>query len=378
MTASPIVVPFTLRFDHILLDARVNGIPATLVLDTGSGANVLDAEWATQLNLAAGRAAQALGSDRVSITMATIDALELGDGSVALRHETVALVPLGEVSAQHGRHIHGTIGFPFFMKYVVEIDYEARVLRLYDPAAFTYEGAGSRMAVDLSMRLPLLDAEFTGRDGTSMPARLLLDLGTGSYASVLTRPFVARHEDTLTAGPTLSRVLGTAVGGSIVGRVAALDALTLGGVRIPKPIVALPDEGRGFFAVTWADGTLGAPVLRRTRLILDYFRKEIIIEPGPGMNAPFAYDESGVTFRMTGSEFENVVIDAVADGSAAARAGIAVGDTLRTLDGEAVSGSSLERVSTLFSSPPARYVLGLEKEGQARDVLLDLEASALG
>lgn len=375
-SAGPITLPFTLRFDHILLDARINGVPATLALDTGSGACGLDADWASGLGMLPGRATQAVGVDNVAISLATIDTLHLGD-HVELRNEIAALVPLRDVSAKHGRRIHGTIGFPFFMKYVVEIDYAARVIRLHDPATFVYDGPSERIPLELSMRVPLLSAELTGRNGATMPARLLLDLGTGGFGSVLTQPFADRNAESLSAGPVLDRAIGAGVGGSLHARVTMLGSLRVGDLRVPNPIVALPDDGRGFFGVSWADGTLGAPILRRTRLILDYAHAHVIMEPVEPMDAPFSYNASGVSLRANGPDLEAVVIDGVAPGSAGANAGLVAGEILCAVNTRPVSAASLEWVSDLFAQAGASHMLRVGAGGTDRDVVLRLGSSAL-
>src|SRR5580765_2121269 len=105
--AKPVVLPFTLRGGHVLLDVRVNGQPATLVLDTGSSACTIDAAWGKEQQLAGGRTAKATGVGVVAVQLATLGSLDLGRG-VELRDEVAALVPLHDLSAQHGRHIHGT------------------------------------------------------------------------------------------------------------------------------------------------------------------------------------------------------------------------------------------------------------------------------
>ena len=354
------LLPFTLRSHHVVLEARINGVPASLILDTGSSACTLDAEWASTLGLKPGRTAQAVGTGSVNITVATMDSLLLGD-AVELRDEPAALVPLGDVTARHGQVVHGTVGFGFFRKYVVEIDYASRVLRLHDPAAFAYAGTGERIPIDLSKRLPVLQAELVV-DTETIPVRLALDLGTGGYACILTKPFVDQHAGPLMAGRYVERLLGTGVGGSTYGRVTALSELRLGNLRVPKPYVAIPNDSLGFFGMTWVDGSLGAPVLSRTRLILDYAHHEVIIEPVTAMDAPFSIDQSGLSFRADGRKLDTVVIDDVVVGSPAARAGIIVGDVIRSVNGRPVSGESMDWLAEMFTQPGATHSLRVEHE----------------
>jgi len=56
----------------------------------------------------------------------------------------VATLPLEWFSRQVGRRTDGFLGSNVFRNYVVEIDYANQVLRLHDPAAYSYSGSGQR------------------------------------------------------------------------------------------------------------------------------------------------------------------------------------------------------------------------------------------
>src|SRR5215207_7818426 len=140
-SAVPIVLPFELAANHVLVRARVNGVEGWLIVDTGSSLTSLDTEWAKSIGARpAAQQAQILGAGNVTTTLATVDSLQLP--GVDMRDLTAVLVPLDAVSRVHGRAIRGTLGYDFLSRYAVEIDYARRELRLHDPATFEYAGAG--------------------------------------------------------------------------------------------------------------------------------------------------------------------------------------------------------------------------------------------
>lgn len=356
-----VTIPFTRRLGHILVDARVNGAPATLILDTGSGACSLDETWARDLHLTPGPTAKAVGVGDMKVALATAARIHIGDG-VELVDEMVALAPFAGVSAVHGVAIHGTIGFSFFLRYVVEIDYEANVLRLGDPASYEYRGPGESIPIDLSKRVPVLVAQLVTHDGAVIPTRLVLDIGTSAFGAILTSPFVEQNAASLFSGPFIERALGTGIGGSASGRVARLEELRLGSLTVPHPIVGMPSHGGGFFGSTWVDGTVGATILARMRVICDYAHSRVILEPGEGADAPFEFDASGLTLRAGGESFGAVTIEAVAPGSAGARAGIIPGDALLAVDGRIVSGETIPWVTEQFMSAGETRALSLRRD----------------
>lgn len=292
--APAVVIPFELTHEHILVRARIAGDSVWLIVDTGSGLSSLDAEWAAAHGVrpAEGQA-QVIGSGSVRASLAPVAAIALP--GLELRDRTVVLIPFADVSRAHGRPIGGALGFDFLSQYVVEIDYTARRLTLRDPAGYEYAGRGTVVPVSLALRTPIVAATVTPRGAPPIPARLILDTGSASLGIRLTTPFVEAHPEVRAGGPLLDAPLGVGIGGWAFGHVTRLAEAHLGALVIPAPVAGLGKEKTGFFGVTFADGTIGAPVLSRTTLILDYARERVIVEPSPDFDRPYEYDMSGLT-----------------------------------------------------------------------------------
>ncbi|HEX8245276.1 MAG TPA: aspartyl protease family protein [Longimicrobium sp.] len=367
-TASPLAeIPFVLRGDHVLLDVTVNGVRGWLILDTGSSVSSVDAAWArsaANVRVLPGRA-QVQGSGNVAITLGQADSIRVGP--VEMRDVMVALVPLDAVSRAHGIPVRGTLGFDFISRYVVEIDYAARRLRLYDPAAYTYAGGGVQVPVSLAMRIPMVQATVTPQGGSPLPARLLLDLGSGVLAVRLMAPFVQEHRLLATSGGYTAPI-GTGVGGTVVGRIARLDAVDVAGLWVTRPIVGMAERPEGFFGTTMADGTVGAPVFRRTRMILDYTRSRVIFEPARGFDAPYEPEMSGM--MLGAAPGDAVTVDYVVASGPAARAGITPGDILLSVDGRPARADELDRIREAFARAHTQHRLTLRRGTSTRTVTL--------
>jgi S1-C subfamily serine protease len=157
-----------------------------------------------------------------------------------------------------------------------------------------------------------------------------------------------------------------------------LRSLELGGLRVPNPIVAMPGDGRGFFGASWVDGSLGAPILRRSTLFIDYPHSQLIIEPAADWEEPFAFDVSGLALQAGGAALEQVEIEGVTPGSAASVAGLAAGELVLAVDSHPVSAASMETIAELFKRVGATHTLRVAQGGEVRDVLLRLESNGLG
>ena len=165
--AEPVVVPFELRGDLIVVTVDVNGQPAALILDTGTGIGLaLDSAFAQQAHVhLSWHSAEANGR---TVPLGTARTVHIG--SAQLFDAGVVVVDIGVLQSRVGHDIRGTIGYDLFDRYVVTIDYDARTITLVEPRAFTYGGSGSLVPVDLEHRLPVIGASLVTRTRGVIPA----------------------------------------------------------------------------------------------------------------------------------------------------------------------------------------------------------------
>src|SRR4029077_6568931 len=68
-------------------------------------------------------------------------------------------LPLSALSARLGQDFDGIIGSEFIKHFVVEIDYQANVLKLHNQTKFVYTGQGQSIPIQLVNGHPILNAE---------------------------------------------------------------------------------------------------------------------------------------------------------------------------------------------------------------------------
>ena len=215
-------------------------------------------------------------------------------GEAALLEKTIVIYDYDDLKKHEGRAIDGTLGVNFFHKYVVEIDYAARKLRVYDPAAFLYSGAGTMVPLRIlnNGTVALFDAKIADADGqATMDVHLAVDSGTYS-ALRLFRPFVERHA-LIGEGRGQFASFGFGAGGEfrqVTGRVASLE---IGGVKFVNPVADFSTDTKGVTATANYDGTIGGDILRRFTVTLDYSRSQMILESNADFGMPFETDRSG-------------------------------------------------------------------------------------
>jgi len=135
--AAPITVPFELlQTQHMAIKVMINGTgPYRVIFDTGAPINLLNNKVAKQAGIFPKNFRQPLFTLFGSMGQFDIKSLELGDvkaenlSTIVMDHPTVSLM------AQYFGPIEGIIGFSFFARYRMTLDYQAKTLT-FTPSSY--------------------------------------------------------------------------------------------------------------------------------------------------------------------------------------------------------------------------------------------------
>lgn len=363
-------VPFDAYGGAIYVPGVINGDSVWLMLDTGLSRTGVDREWARTVGV--GRAAAPGGSAAQvaeTVSSAVVDMLRLGE--LALPHYRVALYSLRGLSEASGRLQRGLVGHDVLQRFTVEVDYQQRRVRFFDPARYRYAGAGSTVRFTADADLPLLSAYVKVRGRRPIPARLLLDTGASGLCVILTTPFVEQH-GLNRLSPAIAAPIGTGLVGELHGTIVRLEELRLGGVSVPSPTTGLGGEHKGFLARTDIDGVVGNAVFEGSRLIVDYAGRRAIIEPRGAAGSPCDFDMSGLRLIAQGAGLNQILVDYVIPRSPGADAGIAIGDELLVMDGRRIADVDLSDVRKALRTKGAVRQLVLRRDADTIRVALKL------
>jgi hypothetical protein len=278
-----------------------------------------------------------------------------------LRDVTVVPVPLAGLEAALGRPLGGILGSALFGKFVVEIDYAARELRVHEPATYPRDRDGEVMSVVLEDDTPFVTTVVEGPGGRRIEAKLLIDTGA-SGALTLNSPFVDRHRLLETSRPMIPLTGAALLAGGARRYAGRTSALYFGSAMIPDVITIFAQDEEGDLADSTSDGLIGGELLQRFLLVVDYPRQRIVLAPSAEVARPTEFDASGLSLGAFGPEFRSLRVRLVLPGSPAEEAGIAAGDVLLTFDGRAEEEYALDELRRVLRQPGERHTLQLRRE----------------
>jgi hypothetical protein len=197
--------------------------------------------------------------------------------------------PVGAMNfpAVPGFEFDGVIGYHFINQFVLEIDYQQKVMNLYSPRTYRYSGNGEIVPLSFAggRKTPLVLAKIIveGRG----PVEASVELDTGSDGTLLINSPAVKKHNLLAAMPEAVQSQARGAGGQQQRVVGPIKAIQLGSFIFDKPPVALSLDTRGAGALEQNDGALGGELLRRFKLIIDYSRQRMILERNSSFNEPY-------------------------------------------------------------------------------------------
>lgn len=333
--SAPLVIPFELVTRHILIQVKINNSgPLWFIFDTGDKVAIVDLGRAKSLGLSLQGEINVGGAGAGTVKGSTVRDASVSVIGAEENPQPVALaIPLDGLAPRFGHDIDGIIGADFIKQFVVEIDYSARVLRLHDKARFVYSGSGETLRLTfIHGGYPIIDADIIVTGRPPIKGRFILDFGSGGSLA-LHRPFVEQQSLPAPSQKTIRVLGGGGVGGKITGRNGRIAGLKIGKFQIDTPLTLFSEDRSGAFASSEIQGNIGALILSKFTVLLDYGRERIILEPSASFKDPIVPASSGLKLIAEGADYKTFRIEEFLEDSPAAEAGFQKNDVVVSVDG---------------------------------------------
>ncbi len=348
--ANPITIPFELANRHIILKVRINNSrPLAFVLDTGDKHAIVDLDRGREMGLNLEGAVRMQGAGAEVPTGAFVRNASFSvEGLEGFTQPVTLALPIGRLASRLGQDFDGIIGHDFIKNFVVEIDYPARQMKLHHRTTFSYKGPGESIPIKINLAgHPIIDAQVKPVEGEVIKGKFVVDIGSG-LALALHSPTVRNHK---LPGPNSRSIkaLGAAgAGGSVSGQLGRVAELKVGSFIIQKPITLFAEDSAGAFASSELVGNIGAQVMNRFKVFLDYERERIILEPNSMFGKPYDRAFSGISLEAHGSDYRTYRVTGVLEDSPASDARLQKDDVIVEIDGRPASGFTLSKLNGLL------------------------------
>ena len=296
----------------ILMRARLDNFPDSLnfILDTGSGGISLDSMTCVHLKLnpepsdktilgiAGVRQVKFLYNRTLHLPGLTVDSLNFHVNDYDI---------LSEV---YGDKVDGIVGYSFFSRYIVQVNYDSLRIFIYSKGAFRYP-RGGYMLRPIIASLPIQSAQVT--DAKKVTGRFYFDTGAG--LCVLLSTDFANDSTIMDSRKKVFYTQAEGLGGKATMRLTTLRELRLGPYRFRRVPTYIFDDIYNVTSYPNLGGLLGNDILRRFNVIVDYEHRSIYLTPNSHFHDQFDYSYTGLGIYWIDGEVRvgDVMKDSPAD-----------------------------------------------------------------
>jgi predicted aspartyl protease len=247
---------------EILFQATVNGRPATVLLDNGTGRTVIDAGFARMVGVALSSSADAAvtGAATRMATQATGHMTLAAAHAFTITGSLVAL-DLKPMSAALGRQIDAVLGGDMLDNFAIMVQPAKRMLSLAP--------SGSISVKSDAIVVPIVDGNAVEAELNGRPVRVKVDLGFNGVIRLTD----AAWQSTFPAGSVSAPGSQTTADGVTRITKAGHADLRIGRVKLRNVPV---DSG---YVSEGADGLLGNGFLLRGTSVLDVKKRQLMLVP---------------------------------------------------------------------------------------------------
>jgi hypothetical protein len=310
----------------VVIRAMLEGYPDSLnfILDTGSGGISLDSATCVRLKI------PTLPSDKTIRGIAGIRNVRF------VYHQSLIFPKLRVdsldfhvndydiLTSVYGDRIDGIIGYTFFTRYIVKIDYDSSRVMVYTRGSMKYPKGGFLLKPQL-VNLPIEPAHL--RDAADLTARFYFDTGAG-LCILLSSDFVA-DSSLLSSKKKPYQTQAEGLGGKTTMKLTTIRDFKLGPYKFHNVPTYIFDDEYNVTSYPYLGGLIGNDILRRFNIILNYDRRDIYLVPNSHYHDPFDYSYTGLGLYWTNGE---IVVGDVMKDSPAERAGFKEGDVVISMN----------------------------------------------
>ncbi|MEM6360059.1 MAG: aspartyl protease family protein [Bacteroidota bacterium] len=354
--AKKVKIPFEVYSNLIVIPVILNNqLPLKFVLDTGVRTTILtDKAYSDILNLSYSRkyTIAGLGGDKLveayvtSGVSLTLPPAVKGKGHSMLVLEEDYL----ELRNYLGVNVNGILGYEVFSRFIVEVNYDTKILTLTTPEFFKKKRSYDEIPITVEDTKPYIKGRVVYHDGNELDLKLMIDSGAshGLFLEEDSNPNLYIPEN------HINSTLGRGLGGVLRGKIARLARFEIGDKHWDNLIATFPQEDRVLDSLknttVFRNGSIGGEILNRFKIIFNFPQEKIYVKRGRSFKKAFTYNLSGLVVKAKGSALVDYEIVAVREKSPGEAAGFKKGDRIISINSMSVKDMTLSNIIAFLNA----------------------------
>jgi len=296
----------------MVLQAKFGDLPDSLnfILDTGSGGISLDSGTCAEFHIplkASDTTITGIGGIR-KVSFAFDQTLSMP--GLKIDHLNFHVNNYDVLSSVYGEKVDGIIGYSFFSRYIVKINFDSSTIEVYSPGRIDYPKDGIVLHPAFT-NLPIQWLNI--KDKNKLGFNFYFDTGAG-LCLLMSEKFAKDSGILLNRRrPVVTQAEG--MGGKLQMRLTIIKEVKIGPYRFRSVPTYLYKDDYNVTAYPFTGGLLGNDLLRRFNMTINYPNREIHLQPNSHFNEDFDYAYTGLGIYFVNGKImvEDVIVDSPAD-----------------------------------------------------------------
>lgn len=346
-----------------MLQARFGNVKDTLnfILDTGSGGISLDSATCAEFNIPLRRSDTTItgigGIRRVSFAFDQT----LNLPGLKIEHLNFHVNNYEVLSSVYGEKVDGIIGYSFFSRYIVKINFDSSMIEVYSPGSMQYPKDGTVLHPAFT-NLPIQWLDIKDRKKTGF--NFYFDTGAG-LCLLLSEKFAKDSAILLSRRkPVLTQAEG--MGGKLQMRLTIIKEVKIGPYKFKSIPTYLYKDDYNVTSYPYTGGLLGNDLLRRFNMIVNYPNREIFLEPNSHFSEEFDYAYTGLGIYLVDGK---IMVEDVIEGSPADKAHFRVGDQILAVNKN--FSLNMQVYKTILQKPWDAIPVLIKRDGLLKELTIN-------
>jgi predicted aspartyl protease len=264
------------------------------------------------------------------------------------------------LTSTYGFPIDGIIGYSFLRKYIVYIDYDSSIMKIYKPGGIRYPRGGHLMKPTF-VSLPF--SSITVKDDHAVTGKFFLDTGAG-LCFLMSNDF-EKDSTVLKKGKKIVITQAEGIGGKQRMELTTVKMVQMGPYKFRNVPTYVFEDVNNITSYPHIGGLLGNDIMRRFNMYINYPAREFYFKPNSHYNELFDYSYTGMSLYQT---TEGIIVSDIQKDGPAEKSGLQEDDLIISIDNN-FSGN-ITTYKNLLEEENTRFKLIIRRKSELVEIRL--------
>lgn len=289
------------------------------ILDTGSGGISLDSTTCSELKIATTKTDTTISGIGGKRKVHYVFNRTLHLPGVDVKGMNFHVNNYEVLTSVYGEKVDGIIGYSFFNRYIVKINFDSLFIEVFSPGKMQYPTRSGHLLKPAFTSIPIQYLQI--KDRKKFAHNFYFDTGAG-LCFLMSDQYASDSAVLLSKRkPLLTQAEGMV--GRLQMRLTVIKELKIGPYRFRNVPTYLYKDDFNVTSYPFAGGLIGNELLRRFNMTINYGQREIFLQPNKHYNDLFDYAYTGLGIYYIEGK---IMVEDVIENSPAEKAGFKIGD----------------------------------------------------